>query len=44
MMEAGRIKHHLANNIENRRTTVLVVGYCAPTTLGHKIASGEKKV
>lgn len=44
MMEAGRIKHHLANNIENRRTTVLVVGYCSPNTLGHKIATGEKIV
>lgn len=44
MMEAGRIKHHLANNIENRRTTILVVGYCSPRTLGHKIASGEKVV
>ena len=44
MMEAGRIKHHLANNIENKRTTVLVVGYCSPNTLGHKIASGEKIV
>ncbi len=41
MMEAGRIKHHLANNIENKKTTILVVGYCAPQTLGHKIASGE---
>ncbi|NLJ82435.1 MAG: MBL fold metallo-hydrolase [Bacteroidales bacterium] len=44
MMEAGRIKHHLANNIENRKTTVLTVGYCAPKTLGHKIVSGEKIV
>ena len=44
MMEAGRIKHHLANNIENRKTTILVVGYCAPRTLGHKIVSGEKEV
>ncbi|MBP7102634.1 MAG: MBL fold metallo-hydrolase [Bacteroidales bacterium] len=44
MMEAGRIKHHLANNIENRKTTVLVIGYCAPKTLGHKIVNGEKVV
>ena len=27
MMEAGRIKHHLANNIENPKTTILCVGY-----------------
>ena len=44
MMEAGRIKHHLANNIENPRTTILSVGYCAPTTLGAKIVRGDKKV
>mgnify|MGYP000866062189 CR=1 FL=1 len=44
MMEAGRIKHHLANNIENPKTTILCVGYCAPTTLGAKIMRGDKKV
>ncbi|MCQ2286073.1 MAG: MBL fold metallo-hydrolase [Bacteroidales bacterium] len=44
MMEAGRIKHHLANNIENPRTTILCVGYCSPTTLGAKIMSGIKEV
>ena len=44
MMEAGRVKHHLANNIENPKTTVLVVGYCAPTTLGAKISRGDKMV
>jgi len=44
MMEAGRIKHHLANNIENRKTTIMVIGYCAPRTLGHKIVNGEKVV
>jgi len=44
MMEAGRVKHHLANNIENHRTTILSVGYCAPTTLGAKIMRGDKEV
>jgi len=44
MMEAGRVKHHLANNIENPRTTILVVGYCSPTTLGAKISRGDKIV
>jgi metallo-beta-lactamase family protein len=44
MMEAGRVKHHLANNIENQRTTILSVGYCAPATLGAKIMRGEKVV
>lgn len=44
MMEAGRVKHHLANNIENKKSTILVVGYCAPRTLGAKIRNGEKEV
>lgn len=44
MMEAGRIKHHLANNISDPANTVLVVGYCAPATLGAKIVRGEKEV
>lgn len=44
MMEAGRVKHHLANNIDNPKTTILCVGYCAPTTLGAKIMRGDKHV
>jgi metallo-beta-lactamase family protein len=44
MMEAGRIKHHLANNISNPNNTILVVGYCAPRTLGARILNGEKVV
>ncbi len=44
MMEAGRVKHHLANNIENPTTTILVVGYCAPSTLGARISRGDKEV
>lgn len=37
MCEAGRILHHLKNNIEDSRNTVLIVGYCADHTLGKKI-------
>lgn len=44
MMEAGRVKHHLANNISNPKNTILVVGYCAPSTLGARIVRGEKEV
>jgi metallo-beta-lactamase family protein len=44
MMEAGRIKHHLANNIENPNNTILAVGYCAPSTLGARILSGVDEV
>lgn len=44
MMEAGRVKHHLANSIENRKNTVLAVGYCAPQTLGARLVGGAKEV
>jgi metallo-beta-lactamase family protein len=44
MMEAGRIKHHLANNIENPKNTILAVGYCAPNTLGARILNGADEV
>ncbi len=44
MMEAGRVKHHLANSISNSKNTILAVGYCAPSTLGARILRGEKEV
>ena len=44
MMEAGRVKHHLANNISDPKNTILIVGYCAPTTLGARIVRGDKEV
>jgi metallo-beta-lactamase family protein len=44
MMEAGRVKHHLANNISDPKNTVLAVGYCAPTTLGARILRGDKEI
>ncbi len=37
MCEAGRIVHHLANNIEDARNTILIVGYQAENTLGWKL-------
>jgi metallo-beta-lactamase family protein len=37
MAEAGRIKHHIANNVSNWRNTILMVGYCSPTSLGARI-------
>jgi len=44
MMEAGRVKHHLANNIAFEQNTILAVGYCAPSTLGARILRGEDRV
>ena len=31
MCEAGRVLHHLKHNIEDPRSTILIVGYQAPT-------------
>ncbi len=41
MCEAGRIRHHLKNEIEDPRNTVLAVGYMAEHTLGRKIVDPE---
>ncbi len=40
MANAGRVKHHIFNNIENPRTTILIVGYCAPGTPGAALRDG----
>ena len=34
MANAGRIRHHIFNNISNEDNTILMVGYCAEGTLG----------
>ncbi len=37
MAEAGRVKHHIANSIEGSQNTIMMVGYCAPETLGARL-------
>ncbi len=44
MAEAGRVKHHISNNIENSRNTILLTGYCEPNSLGARLQSGIKEV
>lgn len=44
MCEAGRVLHHLKNNITESRNTVLIVGFMAKDTLGRKIVEKEKIV
>jgi metallo-beta-lactamase family protein len=44
MCEAGRILHHLKNNIENPNNTILVIGYMAENTLGKKIVERQPSV
>jgi len=44
MCEHGRILHHLKNNIEDERNTILIVGFQAKNTLGRKLVEGEEEV
>jgi metallo-beta-lactamase family protein len=44
MAEAGRILHHLKNNIGDARNTVAIVSWQAPDTLGRRLADGNKQV
>ena len=44
MCEGGRIVHHLANNIENPKNTILIVGYQAEHTLGRRIVEKQPEV
>ncbi|MBI2893967.1 MAG: MBL fold metallo-hydrolase [Deltaproteobacteria bacterium] len=44
MCEAGRILHHLNNHIEDRRNTILIVGFQAEHTLGRRIVERRQTV
>ena len=44
MADAGRVKHHIKNNISNSKNTILLVGYCEPHSLGGRLMNGAKVV
>jgi metallo-beta-lactamase family protein len=44
MADAGRVKHHISNNIENSRNTILLVGYCEPHSLGGRLKLKPEEV
>ena len=44
MMNAGRVRHHLFNNMDNPKNTLLIVGYCSPDTPGGMLRDGIDKL
>lgn len=44
MADAGRVKHHILNNIENKKNTILFVGHCEPQSLGGQLLNGNPQV
>jgi metallo-beta-lactamase family protein len=44
MCEAGRILHHLKNNVENEANTVVIIGYMAQHTLGRRIVERRAEI
>lgn len=44
MADAGRVKHHIKNNIGNEKNTILMVGYCEPRSLGGRLMNGATEV
>lgn len=44
MADAGRVKHHISNNVENSRNAVVFTGYCEPESLGGRMLAGAKEI
>lgn len=44
MINAGRVKHHVFNAIENPDNTILMVGYCADNTPGGQLQRGAETI
>jgi len=44
MVEAGRILHHMRNNVEDDKNTICIVSWQAPHTLGRRLADREKRI
>lgn len=44
MMNGGRIMHHLVRYLGHTNTTLLIIGYQSPGTVGHKLYRGDKQV
>ena len=44
MAEAGRVKHHISNNIEDSRNSIVLTGYCEPNSLGGRLVKHPEEI
>lgn len=44
MADAGRVKHHISNNVENSRNSIVLTGYCEPSSLGARLLRKPNEV
>jgi metallo-beta-lactamase family protein len=44
MAEGGRVRHHIKNNISDKKNTILMVGYASPGSLAGRLVGGQKRV
>jgi metallo-beta-lactamase family protein len=44
MAEGGRVRHHIRNNISDRKNTILMVGYATSNSLAGRLIAGQKRV
>lgn len=44
MANAGRVRHHIANNLEDPKNTILLVGYATPSTPAGMLNAGVKQL
>lgn len=42
MVQGGRVEYHVAQNISNPYSTILIIGYCAEGTLGWRLLNGQQ--
>jgi metallo-beta-lactamase family protein len=44
MAEGGRVRHHIRNNINDHKNTILMVGYASPGSLAGRLIAGQKRI
>lgn len=44
MADAGRVKHHIFHAIEDKKNTILFVGFAEPNSLGGRLQNGDDRV